>query len=81
MLQCSEVARLYASDDVHRAGLRTRLMARVHLMMCRFCRRYVRELAAMGHASRDLFGKGPADPTRTEAIIKRVLDARPPSEG
>ncbi len=81
MLQCSEVVRLYASDEVHRVSLWTRLMARVHLMMCRFCHRYVRELAAIGEASRDLFGEGPTDPTRAEAIIKRALDARPPSEG
>ena len=73
MLPCSEVAVLYTSDAIQRAGLRTRVEARVHLMMCQFCRRYVRELAAIGHASRDLMLDASLDPERAEAIIQRVL--------
>lgn len=73
MLRCSEVTRLHASDDIQRATLGTRVAARVHLLMCRFCRRYVRELATIGIAARDLMQASDAGPDRVEAIIQRAL--------
>ena len=64
MLACSEVTRLYASDEIQRVSVTKRLKVRLHLLMCRFCRRYVRELAAIGNAARRLLGQ---DPRGTEA--------------
>ena len=76
MLRCSEVTRLYASDEVDRAAFVTRFAARMHVMMCRYCRRYVRELVAIGRASSDMGADYRTDPARTEAIIERVLNER-----
>jgi hypothetical protein len=79
MLRCSEVTRLCASEDLQRAPLRTRIAVRVHLMMCRFCRRYVKELALIGHATRGLQREVPDEVGRHEALIRRVLpDTKPP---
>lgn len=55
MLRCREVTRLHASDELASAPWRTRLGVRLHLMLCRHCRRYVRELARIGEAARALY--------------------------
>ena len=55
MLRCREVTRLHASDELATAPLRTRLGVRLHLLLCRHCRRYVRELARIGQATRALY--------------------------
>ena len=73
MLRCNEVTRLYASEDIRRASLRKRLAVRIHLMMCRLCQRYVRELAAIADAARGLNQDVSEDGERTEALVRRVL--------
>lgn len=75
MLRCHEVTRLYATDEIRSAPLRTRLAARLHLLMCRHCDRYVRELAAIGEAVRRAFRDGPEDPAKLDALARRSLDA------
>lgn len=81
MLRCNEVTRLCASEDIRDAPWRTRVAVRIHLMMCRHCRRYVRELARIGEAVRAL-GRDEAEETvRNEALLRRVLpDLKPPTE-
>jgi anti-sigma factor RsiW len=76
MLRCKEVTRLCASDEIRSAPLMTRLGVRVHLMMCRHCRRYVRELARIGDAVRALYRDQAEAPERDEAIVRRVLSAQ-----
>jgi len=73
MLKCNEVTRLYASDAARSASLRKRLALRIHLLMCRHCRRYVRELRAIGEAVRDLGRQAPDHDQDQEALIRRVL--------
>jgi len=73
MLQCNEVTRLYASDAVRTAPLRTRIALRLHLMMCRSCRRYVRELRTIGRAVRSLGRDAAAGGERHEEMVRRVL--------
>lgn len=73
MLRCSEVARLCAGDELRRSSLLTRAAVRLHLLLCSRCRRYVRELEAIGAAMRGLWREA-ADPEgRREAILRRVL--------
>ena len=55
MLTCRDAARLLAQDEmgtsrVERVGLR------LHLLMCRFCRRYKAQLGALGEGCRERFG-------------------------
>jgi hypothetical protein len=54
MLSCREVTSLTASDRLASAGFRQRLAVRLHLLMCRHCRRYARQLRAMAIVMRDL---------------------------
>lgn len=77
MLRCDEVTRLCASEAIDAAPLWTRISVRVHLMMCRSCRRYVRELAALGEAARRLMASTPDPPDADdveERIVARILD-------
>lgn len=78
MLSCREVTRLHASDEILSASWKTRVGVRVHLMLCRHCRRYLRELARIGAAVRDLLEDAAEDPDRNEALVRRVLQ---PSDG
>ncbi len=73
MLRCHEVTRLHATDEILRAPLGKRLAVRFHLLMCRSCRRYVRELAAIGDAVRRAFRDAPEDPARLDALVRRSL--------
>lgn len=73
MLRCDEVTQLCASEEIRGASLGKRLAVRVHLMMCRSCRRYVEELEAMGRAVRRLARETPEEDGRIEAIVRRVL--------
>ncbi len=75
MLNCREVTRLVASDQLQTAGWRTRLAVRMHLFMCHHCRRYVEQLRAIGRAARRLADGGAED----DVAVRRVLDrvARP----
>ncbi|MEJ2203285.1 MAG: anti-sigma factor [Gemmatimonadota bacterium] len=73
MLRCKEVTRLCASEEILVAPLRVRLGVWMHLKLCRHCRRYVRELARIGQAVRDLYHDVEGQPDRDEALIRRVL--------
>jgi len=82
MLRCDEVSRLCASEDVRRAPLLPRIAVRLHLMMCRHCRRYVRELAQIGAAARRVLAPSPNEADRYETIVRNVLsESRPPGGG
>ena len=44
-------------------------------MMCRHCRRYAAQMAAIGAAARDLLRQDPGPPRELEeAVLKRCLD-------
>ncbi len=72
MMSCRQVARRIASGQLADAGRGTRLAVRLHLLMCRHCRRYAAQLAAIGAAARNLLGETPI-PSREleEAIVQR----------
>ena len=78
MLRCNEVTRLYASEELRRTSWRKRIAVRFHLMMCRSCQRYVKELAAIGSAVREASRKEPTDAERHEALVRRVFPEAPP---
>ncbi len=73
MLRCNEVTRLVSSDEIRETSLRKRLGVRLHLMMCRSCRRYVRELAAIAEALRTRSRETREDPERIDAMVRRAL--------
>lgn len=74
MLPCSEVTRLYATDEIRRASLARRLAVRFHLLVCVHCRRYVRELRLIGAAVRDEIRRLTSDPSEVRRLEATVLE-------
>jgi len=56
MLRCKEVVHLVASAELAQAGWMKRLSVRIHLAMCRHCRRYAAQLRRIGRAAREIWG-------------------------
>jgi len=54
MIRCRHVARLVSTGELSESSLRTRAAVRLHLMMCDHCRRFVRQVARLGDAVREL---------------------------
>lgn len=74
MPNCREVARSIAADDLATAGWRKRWSIRLHLMMCRHCRRYSSQIEAIGAATRRIFGNQAPEPDSRERLRLRILD-------
>lgn len=66
MPSCREVATAVSSGELEEAGLLRRTHVRLHLWMCRHCRDYVRQVAALGRAARQRVA--PGDPERLREI-------------
>lgn len=52
MHSCREVARAVSSDELSELPLGRRLLMRWHLLMCRDCMRYSKQIEAIGRAVR-----------------------------
>lgn len=76
MPTCREVSRAVASGELERAGFWTRLGVRVHLLMCRQCRRYSKQLGAIGQTAREVFREAPADQASVDRLRETILRAR-----
>lgn len=74
MLTCQEVSRSIASDELPTAGWRRRLSIKFHLLMCRHCRRYFRQIEAIGSATRGAIGRDRLDPAVRERLRSSILD-------
>lgn len=74
MLTCKEVSRSIASDDVGDERLLRRLAMKFHLLMCRHCRRYSRQMQQIGSAAREVFGGAPAEPGSRQRLRNSILD-------
>ena len=74
MLSCSEVTRLWATDEISTAPFRQRVSVRLHLLMCRFCRRYVRELATIGAAARRMASRGTETEDSGSDLMRRLIE-------
>ena len=74
MLNCREVTRKIASDELAEAKWSQRLAIRLHLFMCRYCRRYVAQLRAIGASAREFWGPGFGDPNTLERLESKILE-------
>ena len=72
MLKCREVSEMVGADAVARAPWRTRVAVRLHLLMCRHCRAYVRSLRQLAATARRL---AMAESPPSDARVGAVLDA------
>jgi len=80
VLTCREISRAVASDELEGAGYWKRLGVRLHLLMCRHCRRYAAQMRAIGGAARRLVGAEAEDPARIERLCDAVLRTVPPAD-
>lgn len=83
MLTCREVAATIASDSGSRRSWPHRLRLRLHLLMCRHCRAYARQIKALGAVARRLCDELPEDEValeKLEAEILRGVDGEDPQQ-
>ncbi len=73
MLKCKEVARLVATDELSGAGWRRRSVIRLHLLICRHCRRYAKQLRAIGQSARKHLGFEAGEPAATRRLERAIL--------
>lgn len=74
MMTCKEVSTMVASEDLTRLSWRGRLGVRLHLLMCRHCRRYAAQLAAIGNAVRRLYVDEPPMKALEESILNSLRE-------
>ena len=79
MLNCKEIGRLIASDELADAVWSDRALVRLHLLMCRDCRGYAAQLRAIGAAARDrsdsdVLARAAFEKLQS-SILERCLDA------
>ena len=74
MLTCKEISRTIASDELASAGWRRRFAVRLHLLMCRHCRRYSRQIEAIGTAARQVLGVAEPRSGSGERLRNSILD-------
>ena len=79
MPKCKEVSRSIAADELSAAGWKQRLSTNLHLLMCRHCRRYARQLRAIGDAARQVFGDTSLESGARESLRSSILDQIPPA--
>jgi len=74
MLCCQEVARQIASDEFTEANVWQRLWVRLHLLMCRHCRRYALQLHSIGETARNLWGPHTEDLSTLERLERDIIE-------
>lgn len=78
MLSCREVTRKIATEELAEAGWRERMAVWMHLLICRFCRRYARQIRALGRFARQAWTPGMDDPARLERLRRNILGPSSP---
>ncbi len=73
MLRCKDVVALVGTNAVDRASFGVRLRVRMHLLMCRHCRAYVRSIRQLAATARQLVRDAPASATRDAAREDALL--------
>ena len=72
MISCEEVARTVASEVLVESTSQRRLALRLHLLICRHCRRYLGQLSAIDAAARQRWGAGSDDPAALERLERTI---------
>jgi hypothetical protein len=72
MPSCREATRMIAGG-LAEAPARQRLGVRLHAMLCRHCRRYARQMRAIGTAARELLARPSGEHESLERLRKALL--------
>jgi hypothetical protein len=73
MPSCREVAEAIASDRLQDSPPSRRFGVWLHLLMCRHCRRYARQMRAIGAAAREVLGDPAADRESVARLRRAIL--------
>ncbi len=82
MPTCKDVATAIGQDALRTMPWFRGLALRLHLLMCRHCRRYAAQIRAIGTAARSLFREHGEDPqvlARLQETILSLLETKPKS--
>jgi hypothetical protein len=74
VLNCREVSRIVASDELESLGFVKRLRIRFHLMICRECRRYAGQIRVIGFVARERMLSLAGDEASLARLEKSILD-------
>jgi len=80
MMTCKEVSQSIATDELQTANWRQRLAVKLHLLMCRHCRRYSRQIREIGDAAQEIFGRDSLDHASRDRLRDSILDRLPASQ-
>ena len=80
MQTCKEVSRTIASDELSGASWTQRMAVKLHLLMCRHCRRYANQIDQLGVAARDFLSDQPSETESREQLRSAILESLPPTE-
>ena len=72
MISCKNVAKLLMSDQLQAQSWWKRMEVRLHLAMCRFCSRLVRQIEQLRSAARRVSQQEGADPDFEDRLIRRL---------
>lgn len=72
MMTCKEVSTLVSTEQVDEAPLARRIGVWLHLMMCRHCRRFRRQLVRIGRIARLIADDFEREPT--SGFEGRIVD-------
>ena len=73
MLNCKEVTESISSDQLLKTGSWHRIAVRMHLIMCRWCRRYREQIREIGAAARQMWRSQPEETTVLDRLEDRIL--------
>jgi hypothetical protein len=79
VLNCREVTRHISSDGLMRVGWIYRLRVEFHVILCRECRRYKKQIHAIGVAARSLWPPRKDEDETLDRLQDRILSRVRPS--
>ncbi len=74
MLNCRELTRLIASDELAEARWPVRMGGWLHLLMCRHCRRYATQIRSLAAGARRSWGPETEVSARLDQLERRILE-------
>lgn len=81
MPSCRQVARALSTGELEGSPLSRRLAVRLHLLLCQHCRRYARQIRAIGTAARQVMGGQEGERESLERLRRALLDRATPPKG
>ena len=78
VLRCRQVTEIVAGGELIDAGPWLRMKIRLHLMMCRHCARYAKQIRTLGVAARERFRR--PDETSVQELQRKILESAGNSE-